>query len=222
MNILIIDNDYNFSKEVYNHFKTISVTVDFAYKGSNAINLIKTNNYNVIIIDVMTKSPNGIKTVETLRNDHHCNIPIIMTSSMTCFNYKYRAFQAGADDYLIKPFEIRELELRVNALQQRGKRFDMGIISFSDIKLNIVTNEVSSKIKISLNSLIQAKILRILLKQAPNPVSKNELLSAIWGGNQPESDVLRSHIYSLRNTLRKINSKSKIETIHGYGYLIKP
>ncbi|NVO99968.1 response regulator transcription factor, partial [Photobacterium damselae subsp. damselae] len=197
------------------------MTIDCAYHGEAALNLVKENHYDVIIMDIMMPKLDGINAVKKLREEQFCNTPILFLTAKDQLEDKIAAFKAGGDDYLLKPFAMEELCLRLYALSNRGPRQDIGELKFADIIINTRTDEVKraeTEIKLSR---IQLKILKLLMRQAPSIVSRQEVIESIWGDETPSSDALRSHIYGLRNALDKGFETSRLETIHGQGYRIK-
>ncbi|MFA0179142.1 response regulator transcription factor (plasmid) [Vibrio cyclitrophicus] len=218
MKILVVDDNYGVVETIVDYLEMEGVFTDSAYNGVSAINLINQNYYDVIIMDIMMPKMDGIKAVRKLRNDFYCNTPIIFLTAKGTLQDKVAAFNSGGDDYLDKPFAMEELFLRLQSLHNRGPRLDLGLLSFSDLSMNLQTNQVfraGQKIKLSKT---QYSILKILLKHAPALVSKEEVINTVWGQDAPSSDVLRSHIYGLRNALDKDFSISRLETVHGQGY----
>ncbi|ARR48983.1 response regulator transcription factor [Photobacterium damselae subsp. damselae] len=221
MKVLIVDDNHNITETIADYLELEGMTIDCAYHGEAALNLVKENHYDVIIMDIMMPKLDGINAVKKLRQEQFCNTPILFLTAKDQLEDKIAAFKAGGDDYLLKPFAMEELCLRLYALSNRGPRQDIGELKFADITINTRTDEVKragTEIKLSR---IQLKILKLLMRQAPSIVSRQEVIESIWGDETPSSDALRSHIYGLRNALDKGFETSRLETIHGQGYRIK-
>ncbi|HIF9316309.1 TPA: response regulator transcription factor [Photobacterium damselae] len=221
MKVLIVDDNHNIAETIADYLELEGMTIDCAYHGEAALNLVKENHYDVIIMDIMMPKLDGINAVKKLREEQFCNTPILFLTAKDQLEDKIAAFKAGGDDYLLKPFAMEELCLRLYALSNRGPRQDIGELKFADITINTRTDEVKraeTEIKLSR---IQFKILKLLMRQAPSIVSRQEVIESIWGDETPSSDALRSHIYGLRNALDKGFETSRLETIHGQGYRIK-
>lgn len=221
MKVLIVDDNHNIAETIADYLELEGMTIDCAYHGEAALNLVKENHYDVIIMDIMMPKLDGINAVKKLREEQFCNTPILFLTAKDQLEDKIAAFKAGGDDYLLKPFAMEELCLRLYALSNRGPRQDIGELKFADITINTRTDEVrraETEIKLSR---IQLKILKLLMRQAPSIVSRQEVIESIWGDETPSSDALRSHIYGLRNALDKGFETSRLETIHGQGYRIK-
>ncbi|WP_318446158.1 response regulator transcription factor [Photobacterium leiognathi] len=221
MKILIVDDNYQIVETISDYLELENNIVDCAYHGEGALKLIEDNHYDVIIMDIMMPKIDGISAVEKIRADLLCGTPILFLSAKDTLDDKIAAFKAGGDDYLLKPFAMEELCLRIQALANRGQRKDIGILSFTDIQINNQTDEVRRDDQVIKLSRIQLKILKLLIRQAPNIVTRQQIMENIWGDESPCSDALRSHIYGLRNAIDKGFSESRLETIHGQGYRIK-
>ncbi|WP_318440928.1 response regulator transcription factor [Photobacterium leiognathi] len=221
MKILIVDDNYQIVETISDYLELENNIVDCAYHGEGALKLIEDNHYDVIIMDIMMPKIDGISAVEKIRADLLCGTPILFLSAKDTLDDKIAAFKAGGDDYLLKPFAMEELCLRIQALANRGQRKDIGILSFADIQINNQTDEVRRDDQVIKLSRIQLKILKLLIRQAPNIVTRQQIMETIWGDESPCSDALRSHIYGLRNAIDKDFSESRLETIHGQGYRIK-
>ncbi|WP_305423902.1 response regulator transcription factor [Photobacterium leiognathi] len=221
MKILIVDDNYQIVETISDYLELENNIVDCAYHGEGALKLIEDNHYDVIIMDIMMPKIDGISAVEKIRADLLCGTPILFLSAKDTLDDKIAAFKVGGDDYLLKPFAMEELCLRIQALANRGQRKDIGILSFADIQINNQTDEVRRDDQVIKLSRIQLKILKLLIRQAPNIVTRQQIMETIWGDESPCSDALRSHIYGLRNAIDKGFSESRLETIHGQGYRIK-
>ncbi len=221
MKILIVDDSHNVTETIADYLELEGMTIDCAYHGEAAVQLVGRHHYDVIIMDIMMPKVDGITAVKKLREELFCNAPILFLTAKDSLDDKVAAFTAGGDDYLLKPFALEELSLRLHALASRGPRQDVGNLSFADIVLNTKTNEVVRSGKAVKLSGIQLKIIKVLLRKAPGIVSRNEVISAVWGDDEPSSDALRSHIYGLRTALDKGFNETRLETIHGKGYRIK-
>jgi len=127
------------------------------------------------------------------------------------------------DDYLVKPFAMEELEVRLEALSLRGPRGDMGVLGFGDLTVDPASGRATrAGVELKLGK-IPFQILTLLVKRAPQLVTRQEVLDTVWGDEEPDSDALRSHIYALRSALDKPFPTPMLETLHGQGYrLVTP
>lgn len=221
MKVLIVDDNYNIAETIADYLGLADITVDFAYNGQAAIQLLESERFDVIIMDIMMPKLDGIATVAKLRDELRCGTPILFLTAKDSLADKVAAFKAGGDDYLLKPFALEELLLRIQALASRGIRQDIAELVYADIHIDSKSELVTRAGKSVKLSRIQFRILHLLIKKAPHIVTREEVISAIWGDMPPSSDALRSHIYSLRTALNSGFSDSRLETIHGQGYRIK-
>ncbi|QUM74870.1 response regulator transcription factor [Moritella sp. 24] len=221
MKVLIVDDNYNIAETIADYLSLTDITVDFAYNGLAAIKLLESERFDVIIMDIMMPKFDGIATVTKLRDELRCDTPILFLTAKDSLADKVAAFKAGGDDYLLKPFAMEELLLRVQALSSRGARQDIAELTFADITVDSKSERVTRAGYVVKLSRIQFKILHLLVKKAPQIVTREEVISSIWGDQPPSSDALRSHIYSLRNALNRGFTDSRLETVHGQGYRIK-
>ena len=204
MHILIVEDTFSVAETIADYLELEGMTIDFAYHGESALKLVEDNHYDVIIMDVMMPKMDGITAVKKLRGELLCNTPIIFLTAKDQIEDKIASFKAGGDDYLVKPFALEELSLRIHALVMRGVRQDIGQLSFAGIRVDVKNGEVSCDGKIIKVSPIQLTILKVLIKKAPSIVTRQEVNQAIWGDQPPSSDALRSHIYSLRSKLAEL------------------
>ena len=221
MKVLIVEDNHHVAETLADYLELEGYTIDCAYHGLGAITLVKENHYDVIIMDIMMPKIDGISAVKKIREEVFCDTPILFLTAKDSLEDKVAAFQAGGDDYLVKPFAMEELCLRLQALACRGARKDVGVLSFADLTINQTTGEVlRAGLPIKL-SRIQLKILSLLMKRAPAIVSRQEVIDTVWGEEAPGSDALRSHVYGLRNAIDKGFVETRLETIHGQGYRLK-
>jgi len=221
LHILIVDDTYSVSETIADYLELEGMSVDFAYHGEAALQLVADNHYDVIIMDIMMPKMDGITAVKKLREELFCNTPIIFLTAKDQLADKVASFNAGGDDYLIKPFALEELSMRIFALARRGVRQDIGLLTFADISVDVKSGDVRCNNQLIKVSPIQLTILKVLMKKAPNIVTRQEVNQAVWGDEPPSSDALRSHIYSLRTKLASGQQHSRLETIHGQGFKLK-
>lgn len=219
MNILIIEDNKDIAENIADYFEPLGHALDFAADGLTGLHLAVTKRFDVIVLDLMLPGMNGITLCQKLRQEGKVNTPVIMLTARDQLDDKLMGFQAGADDYLVKPFSIKELEVRIQALAKRSKMSiaDTSLV-VADLDYNPETLEAKrADQKLDLNP-IQRRLLELLMKNSRRVVSREELEQHIWGDILPDNDVLRTHIYSLRNIIDKPFSRKLLHTIHGSGY----
>lgn len=222
--ILIVEDHTSLAANLFEFFATSRYVLDLAPDGLTALHLIASGQYDVIILDIMLPGLSGFEICKRVRNDLHCLTPIIMMTSKDQLQDKEQGFTAGADDYLVKPFHLRELQLRVDALARRknissvqaslripGMLFDLGTL--------IASNQEGKQLELSGTN---ARLLEELLKAYPNILSHSDIQERIWGDKEVDMNTLRTHVYGLRKLLQDTFSHPMIKTVHGRGYRISP
>jgi DNA-binding response OmpR family regulator len=195
--------------------------MDYAADGITGLHLAVSGDYDAIILDLMLPGIDGIELMEKLRTEASNATPIIILTARDTLQDKITGLDAGADDYLVKPFQIKELEARVRALirRQRGQ-ISPEILQIADLVFNTGTMEVKrGTVNIKLTPM-GAKILRILMQQSPRVVSRRDIERHIWGDILPDSDTLRSHLYNLRKSLDRPFDVQLLHTVQSSGYRV--
>jgi len=221
---ILLAEDHKALAETVTHFlENVQYAVDYAADGLTALHLGTVNRYDAIILDIMLPGMDGFDICHRLRQDAGIVTPIIMLTARDHLTDKLRGFREGADDYLVKPFDLPELDARLQALirRQRGD-IDEKVVVQGDLQVNTRTREVSRQGQSLHLTPTGYKILRILMRQSPNIVSREELEHELWGEMIPDSDTLRSHIYQLRKIVDKPFSQPIIQTLQGVGLRLLP
>ena len=224
--ILVIDDDSAINELIKVNLELSGYKVIQAYDGIKGFALVKQELPSVIVLDVMMPDVDGFTVAKRIRqNDETKSIPIIMLTALSQLNDKVNGFNIGVDDYLVKPFEIEELLVRVRALLKRTKQIPVSA-STRDLltlgEITLVPELYSVKIGGEQAKLtpIEFDIFNLLFQNHGNMVSSAKLLKDIWGYS-PDDDIetIRVHIRHLRSKIGKIsNGKKYIETIYGGGY----
>lgn len=222
MRVLLVEDNQFLAGNIGDFMSLQEISVDYAQNGKQCLGLVKENEYDVIVLDVMMPGADGFETCRALREEVLCQTPIIFLTAKVELEHKLEGFEAGGDDYLTKPFEMEELLMRLKALTSRGSRADIGVLQFGDIRLDMNTGSVTRAGDAVKVNQVQFSVLKVLLQQAPNIVSRQQLEYEIWGEDTPDSDVLRTHIYRLRNLLDKPYEHAYLETVHGKGFRLIP
>lgn len=220
MKVLIVEDNRQIMETLCDYLLMEGHIAECAYDGKAAIQLLSQQKFDVIIMDIMMPRLNGIEAVSHIRSTMMLSTPILFLTAKDAIADKRAAFSSGGDDYLVKPFDMVELELRITALCKRGERTDVrpvqvGELTFSPRDDQFSYNAVQLKL-----SPIQHRILKALITAWPSMADREQIIEAIWGEESPDSDALRSHVYSLRNLLRKVAGKDLVETVYGRGFTL--
>ena len=197
--------------------------VDYVRNIESAKSLIEKNIYQLLVFDINLPDGSGFDLCQWLRNDQCNDTPVIMLTARDTLEDKICGFDHGTDDYLVKPFDFKELVARANALIKRASGdVSKHILQIEDLTLDSSTQTVFRAGQSLELPPIQFKLLKILMRQSPKIVTKQEMIMAVWGDEEPESDALRSHIYNLRKLVDKPFEKKLIHTISGVGLKMIP
>jgi DNA-binding response OmpR family regulator len=219
--ILIVEDNKDIAEMMYVFFENRNYIMDYASDGITALNLLRENSYDAIVLDLMLPDYDGVNICKLAREEMNLSTPILMLTARDTLQDKVTGLDSGADDYLVKPFELLELEARINALLRRATSEPQNkVFMVEDLEVNIDTLQVTRAGQELTVSPIGYKILMLLITAAPKVVSRREIEIAIWGDVLPDSDTLRSHLYNLRQAVDKPFDKKLIHTIQSRGYRI--
>lgn len=221
MKILVIEDDADIASNIGQYFEDKGHTLDFAYSGPLGLRLALEQRFDLIILDLMLPGKDGITVCREFRAQSKHDIPILMLTARDTIDDKISGFEAGSDDYLVKPFSLRELEMRVQALSRRGREKQQAtVIRIDNLELNRDTMQVSraeQPIRLKPRAF---RILEYLMTNPERVISRQELIDHIWPDDPPDGDPLRVHIHSLRASIDKPFDSELIHTVHGVGYRI--
>lgn len=219
MKILIVEDNTDIAANIGDYLEDNGHVVDYAHDGISGLRMAKAEKFDVMILDLMLPGMDGLEVCRLLKEENN-NTPILMLTARDRLDDKLMGFSVGADDYLIKPFELAELEARIQVLGRRNKPITPRVLEVADLKFNLDTLHVSRADKtIDLNPTAM-KLLRKLMESSPWVVSREDIENHVWGDELPDSDSLRVHIHSLRQAIDKPFDKPLIHTKHGIGYRI--
>lgn len=224
--ILVIDDDIAINELIKVNLELNGYNVLQAHDGTTGFAIAKQELPDLIILDVMMPEVDGYTVAQRIRqNPTTEETPILMLTALSQLNDKVKGFNIGVDDYLVKPFEMEELQVRVKALLKRSRKIPESmatkeLLVFKEVTLLPESYSVKISDKIAKLTPIEFEIFYILFQNHGNMVSSKKLLKDIWG-YEPDDDIetIRVHIRHLRSKINKIsNDKKYIETIYGGGY----
>jgi len=221
MRILIIEDQPEILQNIADYLGLKGYLVDCAYDGLGGLHLAVTHTFDLIILDLMLPGMDGITLCRRLRQDAQILTPIIMLTARDSVDDKLAGFQAGADDYLVKPFSLPELHARVDAVLRRSQSAMENRLQVGDLVYDMNSLEVTRQGKPLKLSPIGLKLLEKLMKRSPHVVRREVLEELLWGEDLPGSDSLRSHIHILRQVIDKPFTLHLLHTVHGIGYCLK-
>lgn len=219
MRLLLVDDEVEFVKATKKLLELSRFSVDVAYDGKQGLRLAQDKKYDVIILDVMLPEMDGFGVAEKLRQNK-ISTPIIMLTAKSMVEDKVKGLNAGADDYLIKPFALDELLARINALMRREKEIRPPKLSAGDLILDPASREVRRGNKVIELNNKEYQILAYLLRNKGKVIAREELGEAVWGKKKFSSNTIDVYVRYLRRKVDKDFKKKLIQTVRGGGYKI--
>ncbi len=222
MKILLVEDDRRLGKLIQDYLMPESELIDVINTGSEIRDKLAVNDYDVMILDVMLPKKNGIDICRELRAEK-VDIAILFITALNNQNDKIKAFESGADDYLIKPFDFQELLLRVKALVRRENKSKIVSLQWGDLVMIPTEKKVYFLTEPLTLTPTEFKILQIFLQYPQQVFNTDNIIDKLWDlDNIPTSNTLRSHIKSLRRKFEEVGlGKDFIETVYGMGYKLK-
>ncbi|MCX7739046.1 MAG: response regulator transcription factor [Hydrogenothermaceae bacterium] len=222
MRILLVEDDKVLSDQIAKRLRELNFNVAQTFDGEEALNYIKYEPFDIIILDLMLPKVHGYSILETIKVKD-INTPILILSAKSEIEDKVRGLSIGADDYLTKPFSFPELIARINALLRRSKKLqDILKLKYEDLSLDVVKKEVRrGEKKIDLTAK-EFDLLKYFLENAEKIVTRNMILENVFDIDfEIESNIVDVHIHRLREKIDKKFEKKLIHTIRGFGYVLK-
>lgn len=218
MKILIIEDEEKIVKFIKKGLKSEGYTVDSATNGEDGLFMAQDGKYDLIILDVMLPKIDGITIAKKIKSKPDSS-KIIMLTAKDAVEDKIKGLDAGADDYLTKPFSFEELLARIRALTRRNQNSRSEPLKINDLTLNPETHEVIRGPKEINLSATEFKLLKYLMENQKKVVSKTLILENVWGYDfSPESNIVDVYIKYLRDKVDKGFKKNLIQTVHGVGF----
>jgi DNA-binding response OmpR family regulator len=223
MRILIIEDDPVIATNLYDFLEAQGHAVDATGDGVSGLHRAVTGVFDAIVLDLGLPGMDGVTLCRKLRDEAHNDTPVLILTARDTLEDKLEGFSRGADDYLIKPFALKEVAARLVALYKRhtGRVTSPAIIA-GDLTLDPQTLSIrfgSKEVKLPRKCI---RLLEILMTQPNRVFKRRELEIAAWGDEQPTSDTLRSHMHVLRRELIRAGGYDPIENLHGLGYRLRP
>ncbi len=218
MRILLAEDEKELSKALtailkYNHY-----SVDAVYDGADAFDYGVAENYDAIILDIMMPKKNGIEVLEELRKNG-VTTPILILTAKSEIDDRITGLDAGADDYLTKPFAMGELLARLRAMTRRRSEYTPDIISVGNIKLDRSTFELSSEHASFRLGNKEFQMMEILMRESGRIITTDNLLERIWGYDaETDNSVVWVYISYLRKKLTALGANVEIKAVRGVGY----
>jgi DNA-binding response OmpR family regulator len=225
--ILVVDDNVDVADTIQRSLVNRGHQVTAVYNGVEALEVVRQKQPDLIILDVIMPHMDGMEVCRRLRQDAKlAHLPIIFLTAMDRLVDKIEGFEAGADDYLTKPFDIQELELRVRAVLRRSvppAHADPNVMNVGDLSLNCRTYEARAGSKVSLLTPIEFELLHFLMSNAGEVFSSERLLQEVWeyppGTGDPA--LVRMHIKNIRDKIETEPGQPRfLRTVSRHGYTV--
>ncbi|MEZ8046536.1 response regulator transcription factor [Vibrio sp. 10N.237.312.C02] len=219
--VLLVEDNREIAGVLFDYFECIGMELDYADNGELGLQLALENSFDIIILDLMLPRMDGLTVCNKLRDQGNAT-PILMLTALDSRDDMLKGFEHGADDYLTKPFDLDILEARMNALVRRYRgKVASSKLQFGELTIDQKTRKAYRQDKhLALNPTTYT-ILEMLCQNAPEVVTREDISYKLWEEDEPNNDVLRSHIYQLRNQLDKPFDSQMLITVPKIGFRLE-
>jgi DNA-binding response OmpR family regulator len=219
LNVLLIEDDLDLAQTVVEYLELEQIRCDHARNGVTGLQFIRDNGYEAILLDLNLPRLDGLRVCEQLRTDGD-DTPILMLTARDQLDDKLDGFRAGTDDYLVKPFELQELVVRLRALARR-RSGQVRRLRCADLEMNLAARTVTRAGQALKLSPVGWRLLEALLRASPSVVSRQALEEAVWGDEPPDSNSLKVHLFNLRKAIDNPFPTTLLHTVAGHGFVLK-
>ena len=217
--VLLVEDNHEIAEMLVDHLEHGGYELDYAADGVTGLHLAVTGGFDAIILDLMLPGMDGLDVCRKYRQEAGGDTPILMLTARDTLEDKVAGLDAGADDYLVKPFEFPELDARMRAMLRRaGGDVAATILKVGDLEFDTGSLRVRRAGQYITLTPIGMKLLIALMKASPRVLDRRALEREAWGDIVPDSDALRSHLYNLRKAIDKPFDRPLLQNITGMGY----
>jgi len=219
MRVLLIEDHRDIAENIKEYIEGKCCDIDIAMTGEEGLEKLAESRYDAVVLDLMLPGIDGLTVCKRMRAQLQLQTPVLMLTAKDLVTDKVEGFEAGADDYLVKPFSLLELEARLKAMLRRSAApqatqvLQIGSLRYDPNTLTAERDGAPIKLNPSTR-----RILLLLMQNSHRVVSREELEHELWPDEAPEGDVLRAHMYALRNAIDKPFRERLLRTVHGEGY----
>jgi len=222
--LLIVEDDRDLAANLIDFLEVYGYAADYASDGVSALALAEENEYDLIVLDLSLPRLDGLRVCRQLREHHQLKTPIVVLTAKDDIETKISAFDIGADDYVVKPVALREIEVRIRALIRRTQGVqESPVLQVDDLRFDTGAMRVERAGQAISLAPVPTRILLVLMRHSPNVVHRLAICREIWGDEdegQSEGHALIVHMHALRNAIDKPFERQLIHTVRGFGYRI--
>ena len=217
LRLLVVEDNPVLRANLESTFVEAGVVADFAADGLSGLQAALADPPDVLVLDLGLPGLDGLRVCERLRQQSDRHVPVLMLTARDALDDKLAGFRSGADDYLVKPFASAELLARCQALSQRHRTGALHVQRIGSLCIDRRRGHIEREGRV-LDLPQTARALLLALADAwPRTLTRSELVDRIWGDAPPDSDPLRTHLYTLRQVLDRPFATSMLRTVHGVG-----
>lgn len=223
MRLLLVEDEHALAEALAASLKKENYTVDISFDGADGLDQALTGIYDVIVLDIMLPKMNGIEVLKNLRAEK-IQTPVLMLTAKSELEDKIEGLDSGADDYLTKPFQLKELLARLRAVSRRKGEMEESLLSFGDLFLDTKQCEISCKntTKTMKLGLKEFQLLEYMLRNKNQIITKEQIVEKVWGfDSEAEYNSAEVYVSFTRKKINFIGSKVKIKAVRGVGYTLE-
>ncbi|HNL20433.1 MAG TPA: response regulator transcription factor [Rhodocyclaceae bacterium] len=219
--LLIVEDDRDLARNLIEYLELQGYVTDFAADGQTALQLVAAEQFDLVVLDLMLPVIDGLSVCTRIRQQLHSHVPVVMLTAKDEVDLKVAALDIGADDYVVKPASLREIEARIRALIRRASReVESDVLIVDDLRFDTGTMKIErAGVPIVLPP-VPMRILMLLMRRSPNVVHRQAIHREIWGDEPGDAHALIVHMHMLRNAVDKPFFRQIIHTVRGFGYRI--
>jgi len=219
MRLLVIEDNPDIAANLSDYLTARHHLVDLAADGLWGLHFALNNDYDAIVLDLMLPGLDGLTLCRRLREEGGKETPVLMLTARDSLDDKILGLEAGADDYVVKPFALREVEARLHTISRRGmSQGHSQRLQVADLIYDVSTYLIHRGGQPLVLPPIPMKLLEVLMRASPRVVPRAALEAAVWGDAPPDSDALKAHMHVLRHAIDKERERPLLRTVRGIGY----
>ena len=219
MLVLLVEDNRSLASHIVEYLELDDIECDYTERGDHGLELALKQHFDIIILDLNLPGMDGLSVCEELRRNA-IHTPVLMLTARDSLENKLEGFKVGADDYLVKPFDLPELVVRIKALAKRAIPQKQAL-QIADLRLDLSLREAYRQDQLLTLHPIGWELLVALAKASPAPMTRQELEYVVWQDSPPDSDALKSHLYQLRKAINKPFSTALLHTLRNVGVVLR-
>ena len=220
MKVLLIEDEEKVANFISKGLEEEGYAVDMAYNGREGLDLVRTNSYDMLLLDLMIPEVNGFDVLKTIRN-WGIDLPVLIITAKSSKEDVVRGLDTGSDDYLTKPFSFEELLARMRALLRRRAARGVQALTYSDLELDPHNRTLSIQRQSVELTEKEFLILELMLKSSERALTRREIAEYVWQNATDSTNIVDVYINFLRKKIESISQKKFIHTVRGTGYILK-